>query len=283
MGIFSLFNKSNIAYFPGCTTYFKSQEHFELYQKIMKKLGINFKLLDKKICCGLEPLELGYETEARKLARRNFEIFKEEEITSIITNSPECFKMFSQDYPNFLPDWNIETKNLWQLILSKLKNKPKLIKYKAMETITYHDSCYLGRYSKIYNEPREILELIGYEIREMSDSKEESICCGSCGGLKITNPELANKIAKQRILQAKRIGVKKIITCSTDNYQLLKKNTEPEIEIQEFSEVLAIALGLKTEKQIEEPIEGEDQIVLETKANMNIEKEIKDEDYYDEM
>jgi heterodisulfide reductase subunit D len=282
MGIFSLFDKSNTVYFPGCTTYFKLQENFELYQKIFTKLGISFRVIDKKICCGIEALESGYESEARKLARRNFEIFKEENIDSIITTSPECFKMFSQDYPDFLPDWNIETKNIWQLILNRLKNKPKLIKNKAMEVITYHDPCYLGRYSKIYEQPREILELIGYEIKEMPDSREESICCGSCGGLPRTNPNLANEIAKQRILQAKRIGVTKIITTSPENYELLRKNTTKDIEILELSEVLAIALGLKINKQINEPIEGEEQIILETKTNIAIEEELKEEDYYDE-
>lgn len=282
MGIFSLFNKSNTAYFPGCTTYFKNKNHFELYQKIFVKLGISFRILDKQICSGIEPLEAGYETEARKLARRNFEIFKEQDIDTIITNSPECFKIFTQDYPNFLPDWNIEVKNIWQLIIDKLKNKPKLIKYKAMETITYHDPCALSRYTQIINQPREILEIIGYEIKEMSDSKEDSICCGSCGGLPRTNPELANKIAKQRILQAKRIKVKKIITTSTENYNLLKKNTSPEIEILELSEVLAKALGIKTINEQDENIEGEDKIIIETKANINLKREIEEEDYYDD-
>jgi len=281
MGIFSLFNKSSTVFFPGCSLYFKFRDSFETYQRIFNKLGIEFRVVDRKVCCGIEALEAGYETEARKLARRNFEIFKEEEIDSIITVSPSCFKMFSQDYPEFLPDWNIETKNIWQLILNKLKNKPKLIKEKAMEVVTYHDSCYLGRHSKIYEQPREILELIGYEIKEMSDPREHSICCGSCGGLPRTNPELANKIAKQRILQAKRAGVNKIITASFEDYEILKKNTSPEIEVLELSEVLAIALGLKIEKELDEPIEGEEQIVLETKANINIQDEIKDEEYYE--
>ncbi len=245
MRLFSIFKKSTTLYFPGCYTYFKYPEFFELYKKIFNKLGINYKILDKKVCCGLPAAELGYDSEARKLARRNFEIFKEGEITSIITSSPCCYKSFLYDYPKILPDWNIEPKNIWRMILSKLENSPDLIKNKAECVLAYHDSCYLGRYCDIYEEPRKILKLIGYEIKEMLNSKEESFCCGSCGGLMTTNPELADELARERILQAKREGIKKIVVASAEDYYLLKKNPIEGIQIIELSEILASALGMK--------------------------------------
>ena len=285
MGLFSRFRTSNTLYFPGCVTYFKFNENFELYKKIFSKLGIGFRVIDKKICCGLPAFEAGYEVEARKLARRNFEIFKEEGIDEIITACPACYKMLSQDYPEMLPDWNIEVKNLWEIILEKLENKPRLIKNQAMKMVTYHDSCYLGRYCGIYNTPRRILELIGYEIKEMSDSKENSMCCGSCGGLTRTNLPLADEIAKQRLLQSKRIGINKIIVTSLENYQALNRNAkEFDIKILEFSEVLAKALGIKIkEKEVSEELTEEKQLVLDAEANIQLEEELKEEDYYDEM
>jgi len=279
MGIFSLFSQSSTLYFPGCVTYFKFNENFELYKKIFNKLGINFKTINKKICCGISAYELGYEQLTRKLARRNFEIFKEEGVKSILTNSPEAYKMFLEQYPEMLPDWNIQIKNLWEIILEKLTIKARLIRHKAMEVVTYHDSCALGRGCGIYEEPRKILELIGYEIRELPDSKIESICCGSCGGLPLTNLELANKIARERILQAKRVGVKKIIVASMDNYQLLKNNEFDGIEILELSEVLGLALGInKKEPEFkEEKITAEEQLIRDIEADKKIQNEIKEE------
>lgn len=284
MGLFSRFRTSNTLYFPGCVTYFKFNENFELCKKIFSKLRINFKIIDKKICCGLPAFEAGYEAEARKLARRNFEIFKEEGIKEIITACPSCYKMFLQDYPEMLPDWDIEVKNLWEIILDKLENKPRLVKHKAMEMVTYHDSCYLGRYCGIYDVPRRILELIGYEIKEMPDSKENSMCCGSCGGLIRTNPKLADEIAKQRLLQAKRMGINKMIVTSLADYTLLNKNAgEFDMKVLEFSEVLAKALSIKIKKQeIPEELTKEEHLVLDTEANIQLEEELK-EDFYDEM
>ncbi len=267
MGIFSIFKGNKTAYFPGCSCYFNHKDNFELYKKILSRLGIDFKVVDKKLCCGLPALEAGYDSETRKIARRNFEVFSEEGINTIITSDPGCYKMFSLDYPKILPDWNIKVDNIWKLILEKLEFRPGLIKTKAIGTVTYQDSCYLGRYLDIYDEPRKILELIGYEVKEMFDSKSTSICCGSCGGLMFTNPELADEIAKERILQAKRIGVKRIIVSSLAEYELLKRNCkESGLEVFEMSQILAIALGIKNKEDFEKlKEEVEDEIVLDNK------------------
>ena len=275
MGIFNLFEKSNNLYFPGCATYFKTPEIFSLYVEIFDYLGIDFKVVDKKICCGLPALELGYENEARKLIRRNFEIFKEEGIGTIITNSPCCYKMFLQNYAEVMPDWNIEVKNVWQIILDKLESKPRFIRNHASGVVTYQDSCYMGRYCGIYDEPRKIIELLGYEISELPDNHENSFCCGSCGGLPFTNPELADKIAKERILQVKRMGVKKMIVASVEDYLLLKKNAEGSgIEIIELSEILAEAFGIEMENKIKTQNEEEVEEIIEESDDKPLEEEI---------
>ena len=132
MGIFSIFKKAETLYYPGCVTYFKFKENFELYKKIFSKLGMNV-IESKGInCCGLPVLEAGYELEARKLARQNFELFQKNNIKKIITNCPACCKMFSQDYAEMLPDWDIEVKNVWKIILDKLEIRGRLIKNKPL-------------------------------------------------------------------------------------------------------------------------------------------------------
>lgn len=270
MGLFSLFKGNGMVYFPGDLTYFKFREFYELYLKIFSKLGIKVSVLDKQNSSGLFALQTGYETEARKLMRKNLEDFNLDGVKKVITNSPEDYVMFSQNYSAMLPDWNIEVVNLMELILNKLKIKPRLVKHKAMELVGYHDSCYLGRYSGIYDEPREILRLLGYEIKEFQDSRENSFCCGSCGGLSIANPRIADKIAKERLLQAKRLGIKKIIVSSLENYDILKKNSE-DIEIMEFSEVLAKGLGIKKKEDLDfEKEEGGEDIQINEEEEIDL-------------
>lgn len=257
MGLFSIFRNSKRVYFPGCSTYFKHKEYFELNCRVLDRLGIDYKILNKKICCGLPALELGYDNEARKIARRNFEILKEEGIGEIITADGGCHKMFSQDYNNLIPDWNVKVNSFWALVLERLELKPGLIKNQVMEQVSFQDSCYLGRYFNIYSEPRKIIKMLGYEIIEMLDSRENSICCGSCGQLPFTNPELADRIARERILQAKRMNVKKLITCDIRDYEILKKNAGNDLEVIDLIEVLANALGIKKKVSETEKVEEE--------------------------
>ena len=131
------FGKSSTAYIPGNTVFFKYGEMYDLYQRILSKLKISYSIFDKQISCGLDAFEAGYENEARKLARKNLEFFNEQGISNLITTSPECYKAYTIDIPSILPDWNIKVKNIWEIIANKLVSKSKLIKFKAMELVSF--------------------------------------------------------------------------------------------------------------------------------------------------
>jgi Fe-S oxidoreductase len=48
--------------------------------------------------------------------------------------------------------------------------------------VTYHDSCYLGRYNQIYEPPRDILRRIpGVELVEPETHHNKGLCCGAGG------------------------------------------------------------------------------------------------------
>lgn len=242
MGILSIFKSGNTLYYPGCMTKFVLKQELENYKKILERLGISFTMLNEEICCGSPVLNAGYEKDAIKLARKNLEIFRKYNIKKIITNCPACFKFFKEDYKKMLPEWDIEVEHVINIILERLDKKPGLIKNKAEEDIVYHDPCHLGRHMKVYEEPRIILSMLGYNVRDMTNNRENSLCCGGGGGLKANNTKLANSIAKEVVRQAEELGVKKIITTCPLCFANLAENSD--IKVEEFSYAVGKALGL---------------------------------------
>src|SRR3989344_9028313 len=119
MGLFSLFSKKGIVYFPDATTFHKYNAGFQTYKKIFDRLDIPYEELENNLSSGNELYESGYEQLARKIAQDNFQILQKKGVKKIITNSPECFRMLSQIYPQLVPQWDITVENIWAILFEE--------------------------------------------------------------------------------------------------------------------------------------------------------------------
>jgi len=220
----------NILYFPGCLTKEVLKKEFENYKEIFNKLGINYiTLSEEESCCGLPVLNAGYRKDARKVAQDNFKLFKERKVYKIITSCPSCFHMFKSVYPSLIRDWDIEVEHATVSVFNVIKKKR--IKNLQREVVSYHDPCHLGRYEKIFDEPRKVIEMLGGEIIEMKHNREDSYCCGGGGGLRANFESTAKKIAKKRLSHLDK-SVKRLITPCGLCYSQLR---EGDTEVLEFS------------------------------------------------
>ncbi len=246
MGLLDKFLGGNVLYYPGCLTKFVAKDIADNYRKILRKIGIDFiELKEKEVCCGSPALNAGFIETAKDLARKNFKVFKEHRVKKIITPCPACFKTLSRDYPTLVGNWNIEVEHITQTIFKALKEGKLKFGRKVKEIVTYHDPCYLGRHSGIYEEPRKILESMGYKVEEMKFSRNNASCCGGGAGVQSNYPELANRIAKERIDQAIETRAKILVTTCPLCYLHLKRNSEDKIKVVEISESLVKNLKLR--------------------------------------
>ncbi len=242
MGILSKLSEKflggNTLYYPGCLTKFVSDNLEKNYQEILRKSGIDFiQLKDLEMCCGSPAHNAGYKKDFEELIGKNLAVFREHGVSRIITNCPACYKVFSTDYPENSKGWDIKAEHITLTIWNAMKNSKIKFRKNFSEEITYHDPCHLGRYSNIYEEPREILGSMGFEIKEMSNNRKEAFCCGGGAGLKSNQPEISGRIAEMRLKQAGELNVKKVITSCPLCYLHLKENNSS-LEILELSEVL---------------------------------------------
>jgi Fe-S oxidoreductase len=248
MGLFGFGNNETL-YFPGCFSSAFLDKKINNYRKILKKLDIPFEIQKDQVCCGGFFDESGYEKELRKTARDNQEQFSLKKTKKIITNCPLCYNTL-KNYRDLLPNWDIQIEFILITILNKIREERDKARNYFSEPVAYYDSCYLARYSGIINEPRELLGLLGYKTIELPKNREETLCSGACGGLSITNPELASKIAIRLIKMLKKRGIKKIVTADPRDYWHLKENLAKlnippaELEIFEFSDLICDSLGI---------------------------------------
>ncbi len=194
-------------YFKGCTARERLTNISDATENLLKIFNIDYRVLDNEKCCGSVLLRTGFRDEAKNQAIENFNNnFKDEKI---LVSCAGCYKTLKFDYKELL---GIELDVIHTSQLFKdLIDKKKVVFEKSNISATYHDPCHLGRHCEEYDAPRDVIKSIA-NLVEMENIRENSLCCGSGGGVKSAFPEIANSIAKNRIEEAEATGCEKLIT-----------------------------------------------------------------------
>jgi Fe-S oxidoreductase len=194
--------------FPCCTPAYDPRARVMATSlvNILNKMGADFGILGtEESCCGESVRKAGDEALFQSLARNNIAAFVENGVKKILTVSPHCYNTFKKEYPEFGLEFEVihSTQYLAELIeQGRLKPTKELNK-----RVAYHDSCCLGRYNDIYDEPRKVLRSIpGIELVELPDSREDSLCCGGCAGRLWLETPKGERLSDIRIEQALEVG-----------------------------------------------------------------------------
>jgi Fe-S oxidoreductase len=111
-------------------------------------------------------------------------------------------------------------------------------------TITYHDPCHLGRFHRIFDAPRRIIEgLPGVKFVEMDYNRENSNCCG--GPLRTAFLEQAEKIGVLRAQEANETGADYVTTiCPQCVISLRQSSSGFNYTVTDLVVLIAKALGI---------------------------------------
>ncbi|MEW6145123.1 MAG: (Fe-S)-binding protein [Thermodesulfobacteriota bacterium] len=171
-------------YWMGCYGGYdpRGQKIAQSIVSLLTQAGVNFAVLGPMESCTGDPARrLGEEALYQMLATQNIETLNGLRVKKVIANCPHCFNTIKNEYPQF--GGNYEVVNHTQL-LNDLVKQGKLRPTKEInQGVAYHDPCYLGRYNRVFDEPRELLQSIpGLRLIELDRRRERSFCCGAGGG-----------------------------------------------------------------------------------------------------
>ncbi len=180
----------------------RSQKIALSFAKLMNEAGVKFAILgNKEKNSGDTPRRLGNEFLFQELATKNIEEFEKAEVKKIVTIDPHAYNIFKNEYPDF--GLEAEVYHHTEILYELVRDGRLVPKHAVNEKITFHDSCYLGRYNDVYDPPREILKSIpGVQLVEMERNRETGMCCGAGGGLMWMEEETGHRINVSRTEQA---------------------------------------------------------------------------------
>lgn len=212
--------------------------------KVLQSAGVSFGILGtEEKCCGDSARKLGNEYLYQSLAEENIETFKGYGVKKIITTCPHCYNILKSDYKQLGADFEVihHTQLIDQLISA---GKIKMGALDEKLKVTYHDSCYLGRYNEEYAAPRKIIgSMKELSLVEMERSKEKGFCCGAGGG-RMWLEEEGNRINIARTEQALETDPQAIVCncpfCLTMLEDGLKdKEAADQVKVYDVAELVA--------------------------------------------
>ena len=241
---FNIPSRGEVLYFTGCTAGLKLPEVAKSTARVLRAAGVHFAVLEDEPCCGSVMIRTGRCDTAKKNAERVREKMESSGAKTVIVSCAGCLKTLREDYVERFGLNMPEVLHMVEYLLPMIQNKKLRLK-QADRTlrISWHDPCHMGRALGIYEEPREIIKAIpNVELVEMDTNRAATMCCGSGGGLRSYDGELAMRIASDRVKSAQEVGADILATgCPFCEHNLKDgaKNIGSKIEVLDIMDLLS--------------------------------------------
>lgn len=238
-------------YWMGCYGGYdpRGQKIAQSIVSLLTQAGVNFAVLGPAESCTGDPARrLGEEALYQMLATQNIETLNGLKVKKVIANCPHCFNTIKNEYPQF--GGNYEVINHTQLLNDLVKQGRLKPTKEINKGVAYHDPCYLGRYNRVFDEPRELLQSIpGLRLIELDRRREKSFCCGAGGG-KIWMEEDAPRVNWNRFEEVESKNPDTLAVacyfCDTMFEDASKHAGNDKIEIKDISVILRESVESET-------------------------------------
>jgi Fe-S oxidoreductase len=201
--------EADVLYFVGCSGSFddRGKKIAQAMARVLNRAGVNFAILGpEEACNGDIARRAGNEYLAQMLIQQNVEVLTQYNPKTILTGCPHCFNTLKNEYPQFGASYPVVHYTQYLLDLHQQgRLKPN---NQNQGSLTFHDSCYLGRWNGIYEAPRDLLRSMNSSgsLVEMQRTGEKGFCCGAGGGRMFMEETLGKRINIDRAEEVMKTG-----------------------------------------------------------------------------
>jgi len=204
----------DVLYWVGCAASFddRNRKVAQSFARLLQRAGVRFAILGPEEKCTGDPARrLGNEYLAQTMIKANVETLNRYAVKRIVATCPHCLNAIKNEYPDFGGTYEIVHHSVYlEELLEAGRLRPS---HEVRELITYHDPCYLGRYNKVYEEPRDVLMRIpGVRTVEMTQCRDKGFCCGAGGARMWMEERTGEKMNHRRLSHVEETGARAVAT-----------------------------------------------------------------------
>jgi len=188
--------------YVGAAAAVKNPETMNAFFNLLKKADVDFSVFRENNSTGASEYDLmGEIQETKDVAAVCAELINGYKAKTVVVLNPTDARMMKQEYSKWGIALNCEVFTATTFV-DQLIRDHKLNITKTSGTVTFHDPCRLARDLEETEPARQIIKAMGYDIKEMWQSKELTKCCGG-EIMAAYSPKIAEKTAKGRMENAK--------------------------------------------------------------------------------
>lgn len=235
--------------FVGCAGSYSdiSQKATRALVRCLEAAQVSYAVLGEDEPCTGDTLRRGgNEMAFQMLAQVNVDMLNEAGVKKIVASCPHCFHTLANEYPQF--GGHYEVIHHSKLIAHLVDSGKLRVDTPLQKKLTYHDSCYLGRWNSVYDEPRKALAAAtGQAPVELPRNRQHGFCCGAGGARMWMEEDAEKRVNVNRAKEVVEAGVDAVAvgcpfckTMLTDGVKHFDKDEE--IAVMDIAEVVAAAL-----------------------------------------
>ncbi len=213
--------------------------------RVLRRMGAEVGFPEGQTCCGQAVYNSGYTREAREMAKRTLEEFRDSDY--VVVPSGSCSAMMRVFYLDLFEDDPAMLSKAESLSRRVYEFSEFLVKVLGVEdpgvegsgSAAFHPGCHLLREMEVREAPQSLLQgMAGLELKELRNAET---CCGFGGSFSVKLPHISEGMLADKVASVRESGADSLVSCDMSCLMHIGgalRREAPSIQIRHIAQVL---------------------------------------------